>query len=820
MLPAFRLHSPRRPRLPCRLLAPAAVAAPIRTAARLAASPAIARLLAAPHSTSCSNVAAAAAPSSSSSSPSTTRIDNMAASSNAAAIKQPAWHLPEGSPAPRLHVHNSLTRKKELFVPENQNLVTWYSCGPTVYDRSHVGHARNYITFDIVRRILSDFFGYNVQYVMNITDIDDKIIISARQKHLFEQFQAQHPTLSADLIAKADEAWAFYVTKRFDKIVPGVAANWADFFNLYVKTSVAALDAITQARAGKIAVADFYVALKDPISLWRDSQDGATVTDQKIFRDFAAYWEADYFADMDSLNIRRPDVTTRVSEYVPEIIKFVQRIIDNGYAYVLDGSVYFDTVRFDKSDNHSYAKLEPWSAGNVKLMQEGEGDLTDESKEKRSPADFALWKGSKPGEPSWASPWGDGRPGWHIECSAMAGDVLGAKMDIHSGGIDLTFPHHDNELAQSEGHFECGQWVNYFLHAGHLHIEGQKMSKSLKNFISIKEALETYTPAQIRIMYLQHQWNAPLDYGPGSMSEARAVETSINNFMALVKAVIQESKFAAASSAAAHNYGDGEKELMNFLTQKQFAVHAALADSFNTPQAMLEIRQLVSQANQYYQDKVKAKGVPNAALLNKVGKYVTKLMHTFGVYSDANPEVGAPTAGSAQNAEDTVMPFLRVLSTFRDRVRELAQNKADLKEFLKLSDQLRDEDLVELGVSLEDQDGGKALVKLVDRDTLIRQRQDKAAKEAERQREKEERQRALLQKKLERLEKGRMPPSEMFKTGEAAAEFSAWDAEGIPTKDKDGADLAKSRRKKVEKEHAAQKKIHDEFLAASAAGEI
>ena len=210
------------------------------------------------------------------------------------------------------------------------------------------------------------------------------------------------------------------------------------------------------------------------------------VTDQKIFRDFAAYWENEYFKDMDDLNILRPNVLTRVSEYVPEIVDFVQKIVDNGFGYEVDGSVYFDTVKFDNTDGHNYAKLEPWSAGNVKLLQEGEGELSRDLKGKKTSSDFALWKKSKQGEPAWDSPWGLGRPGWHIECSAMAGDVLGERLDIHSGGIDLAFPHHDNEIAQCEGYFNCKQWVNYFLHAGHLHIEGQKMSKSLKNFVTIQ----------------------------------------------------------------------------------------------------------------------------------------------------------------------------------------------------------------------------------------------------------------------------------------------------------------------------------------------
>nr|KAJ3422186.1 hypothetical protein HK105_000825 [Polyrhizophydium stewartii] len=770
-------------------------------------------------------------------------------------IQQPHWQMPEGTPVPQLRMHNSLTRKKEPFVPEHGRRVTWYSCGPTVYDKSHLGHARNFITTDILRRILKDFFGYDVLFVMNITDIDDKvcldlarshlasrpalmpaanpdaakIIINARQKHLFEKYRQEHGVLTPAVIADADNAWTFFVTKRLGKFFGEAALKWDEFlalnaegklngtandakFGLYLKTSTVARDAIKRAKARSITIDEFYGAVQDPLSQWIDSKEGDKTTDHKIFRDFAAYWESDYFADMDALNILRPDVLTRVSEYVPEIITFVERIISNGFAYELDGSVYFDTVKFDKSEKHTYAKIEPWSAGNVKLLQEGEGDLAADASGKRNAADFALWKKSKPGEPFWDSPWGKGRPGWHIECSVMAGDVLGEKMDIHSGGVDLTFPHHDNELAQSESHYGCTQWVNYFLHGGHLHIEGQKMSKSLKNFISIKEVLAQHTAAQIRIMFLMHDWNGTLDYSIGSMSEARGIEASINNFLSLVKAVVQESRFASQSHSSTHNYGDSEKELVATLLQKQAAIYAALADSFDTPLAMQELRQLISQANQYYQNKTKAKQTPNALVLNKIGAYVTKLMRTFGVFGDANPEVGAPASGTGQNLEEAVMPYLRALSTFRDTVRELAQSKADPKEFLALCDRLRDEDLADLGVLLEDKEGGKALVKLVDRETILRQRQEKIAKEQERAREKEERLRALAQKKAERLEKGRMPPSEMFRTDE----FSEWDAQGIPTKDKEGNDVAKSRRKKLEKEYAAQKKLHDEFLAETA----
>ncbi len=224
---------------------------------------------------------------------------------------------------------------------------------------------------------------------------------------------------------------------------------------------------------------------------------------------------------------------TRVSEYVPEIIAFIQQIIANNYAYESNGSVYFNTVKFDTSPDHYYAKLVPEAFGDAKALDEGEGALTDinaEQQEKQNPTDFALWKRSKSGEPAWDSPWGMGRPGWHIECSAMCGAIFGQQVDIHSGGSDLKFPHHDNEIAQSEAAFGNDNWVNFFLHSGHLHIQGCKMSKSLKNFITIKAALQKYTARQIRLLFLLHDWKGTLDYSDQGMDTALSFEKTLREF--------------------------------------------------------------------------------------------------------------------------------------------------------------------------------------------------------------------------------------------------------------------------------------------------
>lgn len=266
-----------------------------------------------------------------------------------------------------------------------------------------------------------------------------------------------------------------------------------------------------------------------------DSQYKETVDtrDQTMFTDLTQSMEGLFMNDMDALNVLRPDVITRVTEYVPQIVKFVEGIVAKGFAYEAEGSVYFDINAFEKGGN-TYARLRPENRNDESLREEGEGSLSKNLGGKRGAGDFALWKKSKAGEPFWPSPWGDGRPGWHIECSVMASDVLGSRMDIHSGGIDLAFPHHDNELAQSEAYFcEHGKgehtWVNYFLHMGHLSISGSKMSKSLKNFQTIEDALATnYTPRSMRIVFLMGKWNDGVEISPDMRAQSDNWETTIS----------------------------------------------------------------------------------------------------------------------------------------------------------------------------------------------------------------------------------------------------------------------------------------------------
>ncbi len=398
-------------------------------------------------------------------------------------------------------VFNTLTQNKVEFVPKNGNFIKWYICGPTVYDSSHLGHARTYVAFDMIRRVLSDYFGYDIFCVMNVTDIDDKIILRARRNYLLKQYREANPNISqviADASAQLNKALASHDSKTskleneiaLEKNSANKKALQGELDTLTYKRKALTThqETLEKANKGEIASAkDLLDKVGDLIAERVDSEKGADVRDQQIFRDHAAFYENEFLEDMQTLGVRLPDVLTRVTEFVPQIVDYIQKIMDNGCAYEAQGSVYFDIREYVKA--HSYRKLSFTSAGIKAALEEGEGALAS-SEGKRCEQDFALWKKSKDGEPAWDSPWGRGRPGWHIECSVMASDLLGDTLDIHGGGVDLCFPHHDNELAQAEAYYGHQQWVNYFLHSGHLNIGFQKMSKSLKNFFTIREILK------------------------------------------------------------------------------------------------------------------------------------------------------------------------------------------------------------------------------------------------------------------------------------------------------------------------------------------
>ncbi|XP_039923313.1 cysteine--tRNA ligase, cytoplasmic isoform X1 [Hirundo rustica] len=725
---------------------------------------------------------------------------------------QPPWSPPEGTKHSRLCLYNSLTRSKEVFQPQNGKKVLWYCCGPTVYDASHMGHARSYISFDILRRVLRDYFKYDVFYCMNITDIDDKIIKRARQNYLFEQYRENKSTPD-QLLEDVRTASASFSVKLNETTDP----DKKQLLERIQNTVKSAFDPLQEAVQAKLSAEEINKCqetlleeAKDLLSDWLDTKFGSQVTDNSIFSKLPKFWEGEFHKDMEALNVLPPDVLTRVSEYVPEIVDFVKKIVDNGYGYVSNGSVYFDTMKFDASEKHSYAKLVPEAVGDQKALQEGEGDLSisaDRLSEKHSPNDFALWKSSKPGEPSWDSPWGKGRPGWHIECSAMGGSVLGESMDIHGGGFDLRFPHHDNELAQSEAYFENDHWVRYFLHTGHLTIAGCKMSKSLKNFITIKDALKKHTARQLRLAFLMHSWKDTLDYSNNTMESAIQYEKFMNEFFLNVKDILRAPTDVTGQFQKWENQ---EVELNKNFYEKKAAIHEALCDNIDTRSVLEEMRSLVSQSNSYIAAKKSSRQMPNRLLLENISFYLTQMLKIFGAI-ESDDAIGFPVGGTNQNIniESTVMPYLQVLSEFREGVRQIAREKK-VTEVLQLSDALRDDILPELGVRFEDHEGLPTVVKLVDKDTLLKEREEKKKIEEEKKRKKEEAARKKQQQEAAKLEKMKIPPHEMFKL--ELDKYSMFDENGFPTHDTEGKELSKGQIKKLKKLYETQEKLHKEYL--------
>ncbi|TKX26713.1 cysteine--tRNA ligase [Elsinoe australis] len=801
------------------------------------------------------------------------------------AAAMPEW-TPPPEPAPevkerlpKLSIYNSLTKSKKPFVPGDPagNKVTWYACGPTVYDDAHLGHARNYVSTDIIRRILKDYFKFKVNFVMNITDVDDKIIIAARQQYFLKQYIQRNPTVEPEVLDATSQAFQSYILanlpllaqdltptnfptalqEKYGHVLAGKsvandgtpAGDKEAKIKMHIKTASTAAEALTNPTT---QADNFYAKAAGVLLPYLDSQYKTTIDSKEhsVFTALTKEYEKRFFEDMGALNVEKPDTLTRVTEYGPQIVDFVKQIQDNGFAYEHEGSVYYDTRAWESSGG-VYARLEPWSKNDKDLQADGEGALSKEKDKisfKKAAADFALWKASRPGEPGWESPWGMGRPGWHIECSAMASDILGKQFDIHSGGIDLAFPHHDNELAQSEAYWaksgkESKQWVNYFLHMGHLSIQGAKMSKSLKNFTTVREALARgdWNSRSLRIAFLLGNWRDGLEITPEVISAGNVWEERLTNFFLKARDLARHPTSGQSNGESGGSTSDDT--IRQALEAAKTRLHDAFCDSFDTPTAMRTLSDLVGAYNI-------EKAVSDPITI-EIAKWVTSVVNILGLESSPEkgqlgwsgidiPEVAKQYVYPLSKLRDEVRreailgdikdpisaanispsllssspdsnaaPYQTALKAFHDSVQSSIAASTSPKTFLQMCDSLRDDTLWKLGIYLEDRENQPALVRPLtaslraDRENREALAKLKLSKQAE-AKEKAERE------ARERLEKGKLDPKDMFKTDE----FSAWDDEGMPTKDKEGNDVAKSRSKKLKKEWDRQKKLHDEWKKA------
>ena len=707
----------------------------------------------------------------------------------------PAWRVPVASRAvPRLVVRNSLTDTKEPLVPTDGNTVRMYVCGPTVYSVSHMGHARTFLCFDILRRILEKYFRFNVLYQLNITDIDDKIILTARKNELLRQFRSESHSLDAvkkQLVVLAAAENDKLASKKLAMETEKPTESSREFaeFETQLKQLELKLEQLAAVRSvitdSSFTSTDELVDVgKDLLMNALDAERGHTVSDKAVFDAHSRYYENEFLNDCRDLGIREPDVLTRVTEYVPEIVAFVEKIIANEFAYASNGSVYFDTQKFRSV--HDYPKLVPHAGSGATDAEiaEGEGALAGDAMEKKHRNDFALWKRSKPGEPRWESPWGPGRPGWHIECSVMASAIHGATLDIHGGGVDLKFPHHDNEIAQTEAFFGSDQWVNYFLHAGHLHIKGLKMAKSLKNFVTIRQALEKFTPTQIRIMFLLQQWDRPVNFSDQTLSEARDKENRIQSFLARVDQVGRN--FAIATSE--QKWDTVDHKLADAVLGAQERVHAALCDNFDTPSAMESIEGCIASVNQYLLEQP----LPKHPLLLRAKDFVTSILAVFGVIDEK-------AATSSGQTEEMVAGLVRT----RDRIREIAAASKS-PELLALSDELRDELFVSLGIKVVDGTKGTDTWSVVNPDELRRDLETRRAEKQAKEVAKLENKRSILAKEVGKWERHANNNSENAVLFPGVNEF---DAEGLPV----DAEMSASKRKNLKKEVEKFRKERTEF---------
>ena len=456
-----------------------------------------------------------------------------------------------------LKIYNTRTRRVESFKPRKDKKVDIYVCGPTVYDDSHIGHARTYIAFDVVVRYLK-YRGYDVKYVVNITNVDDKIINRARE----------------------------------------VGAN--------------------------------------PVEL-------------------AGKFEKVFFEDMDRLGVLKADFYPRVSEHIDEIVEMVQTLIQKGFAYVVDGDVFFDVGKFK-----GYGELSRQSLDDVRA-----GARVEVDEKKRSPADFALWKSVKEGEISWESPWGRGRPGWHIECSAMANKYLGAQFDIHGGGRDLMFPHHENEITQSEAYSGKKPAVKYWLHIGLLTINGEKMSKSLGNFISIGDFLNRFEADVLRLFIISTHYRRPVDFSEEKLKAAKQRLTRVHGTVNNLRAQIE---------SAPKRGGKGDAEFRKQVKAIREKFIDAMDEDFDTPHALAAFYRLVQLGNKALTADM------GKSVLSEILDSIMEMANVFGILGMEKKRVELP-----EEAE-------RLL-----RERDEARSRQDWKTADELRERLRG-----IGIIVED----------------------------------------------------------------------------------------------------------------------
>lgn len=485
-----------------------------------------------------------------------------------------------------LRVYNTLTGEKELFVPIIPGKAGMYVCGVTVYDNCHIGHARAYISFDVMYRYLK-YSGYDVTYVRNYTDIDDKII------------------------KRANEEGTDYRT-----------------------------------------IADRYIQAFDE--------------------------------DMARLGMEKPDIEPKATDHIDGIIGIIATLIAKGHAYESEGDVYYAVETFPE-----YLKL---SGRNLDEMLAGA--RVDVGEKKRHPMDFALWKASKPGEPWWESPWGKGRPGWHIECSAMSMAFLGKTFDIHGGGKDLVFPHHENEIAQSEAANGC-RFVRYWLHNGFVNINSEKMSKSLGNFFTIRTVLETYHPEILRFFILSAHYRSPIDFCDQNLDDAQAGLERLYGCLAALDEVLslEASTFDMPTTDALSTTGlDLQEKASQFI--QRFT--EAMDDDFNTAQALGVLFEVVRATNRFLAETADVSPL-EISLIARVRHLFDEAGSVLGLFSSVPAEWLAAIKSAKVNQMEIVPAEIEALIVERTEARKV-------KNF-KRSDEIRDQ-LLEKGIQLLDSVNG------------------------------------------------------------------------------------------------------------------